>query len=91
MLVTQLKILRIFASILYKNKELNKMDLVRQYGEEIVNQWRRSYHIAPPKIFPDDLRNPIHDKRYKDVDPSLLPCTENLSDVLDRVTRFYET
>ena len=33
MLGTQLKILWSFSSILCNNKELNKMDIVRQYGE----------------------------------------------------------
>jgi len=57
----------------------------------MVNQWRRSYYIAPPKLFTDDLRHPIHDKRYRDVDPSLLPCTENLGDVIERVRKLYES
>lgn len=66
------------------------MDIVRQYGEEMVNQWRRSYDISPPKLFPDDPRHPIHERRYRDVDASLLPCTENLGDVLERVRRLYD-
>ena len=65
------------------------MKIVEKYGEKMVAEWRRSYVIAPPKVFPEDPRHPINDKRYKDVDPSLLPCTENLGDVLERVRDLY--
>jgi 2,3-bisphosphoglycerate-dependent phosphoglycerate mutase len=54
---------------------LDKMKIVEAYGEEMVAEWRRSYVIAPPKVFPEDPRHPINDKRYRDVDPALLPST----------------
>lgn len=61
------------------------MSVVEQYGEQMVSEWRRSYTIAPPKIFYDDPRHPIHDPRYRKVDPQLLPNTEHMGDVLSRV------
>jgi 2,3-bisphosphoglycerate-dependent phosphoglycerate mutase len=66
------------------------MKIVEAYGEQMVADWRRSYVIAPPKAFPDDLRHPINDRRYRDVDPVLLPETENLGDVLLRVRSLYD-
>jgi len=49
------------------------MAIVHKYGKEVVAEWRRSYKIAPPVVFPDDPRHPINDKKYKDIDPKLLP------------------
>ena len=69
---------------------VDKLKMVELYGENMVAEWRRSYTIAPPKVFQDDARHPINDRRYKHVDPALLPCTENLGDVLARVRRLYE-
>ena len=65
--------------------------MVEIYGESMVSEWRRSYTIAPPKVFEDDARHPINDRRYKQVDPALLPCTEHLGDVLARVRKLYES
>lgn len=56
----------------------------------MVGEWRRSFVIAPPKVFEDDPRHPINDRRYRDVDPALLPKTESLGDVLVRVKALYE-
>ena len=39
----------------------------------MVAEWRRSYKIAPPVVFPEDPRHPINDEKYKDIDPALLP------------------
>jgi 2,3-bisphosphoglycerate-dependent phosphoglycerate mutase len=66
------------------------MKIVEAYGERMVGEWRRSYVIAPPKVFEDDPRHPSNDKRYRDVDPALLPKTENLGDVLLRVNDLFE-
>lgn len=66
------------------------MKIVETYGEKMVSEWRRSYVIAPPKVFHDDPRHPINDRRYRDVDPALLPDTESLGDVLVRVKSLYE-
>lgn len=71
-------------------KGLDKLKIVEAYGEKMVSEWRRSYLIAPPKVFNGDPRHPINDKRYSDVDPALLPDTESLGDVLARVKSLYE-
>ena len=55
-----------------------------------MGEWRRSYKIAPPVVFHDDPRHPVNDEKYKDVHPSLLPNTEHLGHVLERVNVLYE-
>jgi len=49
--------------------------MVDIYGKEMVSLWRRSLTISPPKMLTDDPRHPIHDSKYKDVDPALLPSS----------------
>jgi len=64
---------------------LNKAELADQVGREIVFEWRRSYTGVPPALSNDDERHPRRDRRYKGVDPALLPSTESLKDTLERV------
>ena len=69
---------------------LNKAETAAKYGAEQVHIWRRSYATPPPPLETDDDRHPINDPRYADVDPSLLPASESLSDTLDRVKPYWE-
>lgn len=89
-MAAELKILRSPSGNEAYMQGLDKMKIVETYGEKIVSEWRRSYVVAPPKVFKDDSRHPINDRRYRDVDPALLPDTENLGDVLKRVKSLYE-
>ena len=69
---------------------LNKKETAEIYGDEKVHQWRRSATTQPPALEENDPRNPKFDEKYKDVDPSLLPRTENLIDTLNRVIPCFE-
>lgn len=68
---------------------LNKDETKKQYGEEQVFIWRRSYNVAPPKLDESDLRNPAKDVKYKTVSPSDLPLGESLEDTYNRVIPFF--
>jgi len=57
---------------------LNKQETVDKHGKEQVLIWRRSYDIPPPAVTRDSEHFPGNDKRYKDVDPDILPLTESL-------------
>jgi len=57
---------------------LNKQETVDKHGKEQVLIWRRSYDIPPPAVTKDSEHFPGNDKRYKDVDPDILPLTESL-------------
>jgi 2,3-bisphosphoglycerate-dependent phosphoglycerate mutase len=55
---------------------LNKADMAKQYGDEQVLVWRRSYDTPPPALEATDRRYP---------DPALVPLTECLKDTVARV------
>jgi 2,3-bisphosphoglycerate-dependent phosphoglycerate mutase len=64
---------------------LNKADTAREYGDEQVLVWRRSYDTPPPPLTPDDERCERGDPRYAALDPSQVPLTECLKDTVARV------
>ncbi|MGD9798300.1 MAG: phosphoglyceromutase [Acidimicrobiia bacterium] len=67
----------------------DKAETTRQYGEDQVKVWRRSYDVPPPPVGPDDERHPRFDPRYADLAPDLLPATECLADVVDRMLPYW--
>ena len=52
--------------------------------------WRRSYDVPPPPLSRDDERHPVHDDRYRDLPPGVLPDTECLADVVARMVPYWE-
>lgn len=68
---------------------LNKQQTADRYGEDKVKLWRRSYDVRPPALDPDDERHPSHDARYVGLPPELLPSTECLKDVVDRMLPYW--
>jgi 2,3-bisphosphoglycerate-dependent phosphoglycerate mutase len=68
---------------------LNKKETSEQHGKEQVHVWRRSYSTPPPALDPMDERHPGHDPRYAWMPPDLLPATECLEDVVDRMLPYW--
>ncbi len=68
---------------------LNKKETADLHGAEQVLIWRRSYDILPPALEPDDDRHPGHDPRYADLPPDLIPSTEALANVVDRMLPYW--
>ena len=64
---------------------LNKADMARQYGDEQVLIWRRSYDTPPPPLQADDPRSERGDRRYAQLKPEQIPLTECLKDTVARV------
>ena len=64
---------------------LNKADMARQYGDEQVLVWRRSYDTPPPVLDAADPRSERGDLRYARIDSSDIPLTECLKDTVARV------
>ncbi len=64
---------------------LNKLDMAKEYGDEQVLIWRRSYDTPPPPLAADDPRGQRHDLRYAKLDPNQIPLTECLKDTVARV------
>lgn len=69
---------------------ISKRQTAEAYGAEQVQTWRRAYDVEPPAVDEDDDRNPVLDPRYRKVDPAMLPRTESIKDVSDRVAAYYE-
>jgi len=68
---------------------LNKQETIDLHGEEKVQEWRRSYSVAPPPMANDHPYNPNTDLRYRSVPTNLLPATECLADVLERLVPYW--
>ena len=68
---------------------LNKLDTVKQYGEEQVLLWRRSYDVPPPAMAAGDNRSERGDRRYAKLNPDQIPLTECLKDTVERVLPFW--
>lgn len=68
---------------------LNKADMARQYGDEQVLIWRRSYDTPPPVLEASDPRSERADPRYAQLDPQQVPLTECLKDTVDRVIPYW--
>jgi 2,3-bisphosphoglycerate-dependent phosphoglycerate mutase len=68
---------------------LNKADMAKQFGDEQVLLWRRSYDTPPPALEPTDARSERGDKRYAKLTPAQVPLTECLKDTVARVLPFW--
>ncbi len=64
---------------------LNKADMAKQYGDEQVLIWRRSYDTPPPALEACDPRGQRQDLRYAKLQPEQIPLTECLKDTVARV------
>jgi 2,3-bisphosphoglycerate-dependent phosphoglycerate mutase len=54
-----------------------------------VKVWRRAYAIAPPPLDDDALADQAQDPRYADLPADLLPATECLADVVERMMPYW--
>ncbi|MCE2879467.1 MAG: 2,3-diphosphoglycerate-dependent phosphoglycerate mutase [Comamonadaceae bacterium] len=68
---------------------LNKADMAKQYGDEQVLVWRRSYDTPPPALEPGDPRCERADRRYARLEAGQVPLTECLKDTVARVIPFW--
>ncbi len=64
---------------------LNKADMAKQYGDEQVLIWRRSYDTPPPALEATDPRGQRQDPRYAKLAADAVPLTECLKDTVARV------
>ena len=68
---------------------VDKAAAAAQVGEQQVWRWRRGYHDKAAPLSRRDTSHPIHDRRYADVHPRLLPDVENLAQTRERVRDFW--
>jgi 2,3-bisphosphoglycerate-dependent phosphoglycerate mutase len=67
----------------------NKRQTLEEFGEEQFMLWRRSYDVPPPPIPDDDEYSQVGDPRYDDLPPELMPRTECLADVVQRMLPYW--
>jgi 2,3-bisphosphoglycerate-dependent phosphoglycerate mutase len=70
---------------------LNKAETAKEFGEEQVKIWRRSYDVPPPALELTDERHPKFDRRYASLTPEQMPATESLKITLDRVLPYWHS
>jgi 2,3-bisphosphoglycerate-dependent phosphoglycerate mutase len=67
----------------------NKAQTREEFGEEQFMLWRRSYDVPPPPLADDDPYSQAGDPRYALLPPELMPRTECLQDVLNRLMPYW--
>jgi 2,3-bisphosphoglycerate-dependent phosphoglycerate mutase len=66
---------------------LDKAATKEKFGDEQFQLWRRSYDTPPPPI--EDGQPSGVDERYADLAPDVIPRTECLKDVLERMLPYW--
>ena len=67
----------------------DKKATLDEYGEEQFMKWRRSYDTPPPPMADDNEFSQASDARYAGLPDELLPRTEALAQVLDRMLPYW--
>ncbi len=67
----------------------NKAEIAKQYGQEQVLLWRRSYDTKPPLLSKDDTRYPDNEKKYEKVAKKDIPESECLKDTVERFLPYW--
>jgi 2,3-bisphosphoglycerate-dependent phosphoglycerate mutase len=67
----------------------NKAQIREEFGEEQFMVWRRSYDTPPPPIEDGSEWSQSGDPRYTSLAPELVPRTECLKDVVERMLPYW--
>jgi len=67
----------------------DKKQTLEQYGEEQFMLWRRSYDTPPPPLEAGSEWDNAGEERYARLAPGLVPATECLADVVDRLLPYW--
>jgi 2,3-bisphosphoglycerate-dependent phosphoglycerate mutase len=76
---------RHYGALQGKSKEQTRLE----FGHAQYMLWRRSYDVPPPPIDPGAPDAPAADARYRDLAPDILPASECLKDVLERLLPYW--
>jgi len=68
---------------------LDKAETAKQFGEEQVFLWRRSYDVRPSLLSKDDERYPGNEAKYKDLSEDEIPPGECLKDTVKRFLPYW--
>ena len=67
----------------------DKKATLEEFGEDQFMEWRRSYDTPPPPMPDDNEFSQASDARYAELPDELLPRTEALAQVLDRMLPYW--
>ncbi|HEY7484540.1 MAG TPA: phosphoglyceromutase [Streptosporangiaceae bacterium] len=67
----------------------NKAQTREEFGDEQFMTWRRSYATRPPPIADNDPLSQVRDPRYAALPSEVIPRTECLADVVDRLLPYW--
>ncbi len=68
---------------------LNKREIAKERGEDVVFKWRRSYKERPPKLSEDDPRHSSNDSICSSIERGELPNAESLEDMILRTLPYW--
>lgn len=68
---------------------LDKKATTEKHGAAQTKLWRRSFDVPPPPVDRSSPEHPINDPRYRLLDPDVLPASECLKDVVERVLPYW--
>lgn len=68
----------------------DKAQTLEKYGAEKFQEWRRSFDIPPPPIEDHSEFSQFGEERYAHIDPNVLPKTESLALVIDRLLPYWQ-
>lgn len=69
----------------------DKAATLAEYGPEQFQLWRRSFDVPPPPIADDDKFSQYNDERYAEIPKDILPKTESLKLVIDRLLPYWNS
>jgi 2,3-bisphosphoglycerate-dependent phosphoglycerate mutase len=67
----------------------DKKQTLAEFGEEQFLEWRRSYDTPPPPLVAGSEWDNTSDARYAALAPGIVPLTECLADVVDRLLPYW--
>ncbi|MED3562479.1 2,3-diphosphoglycerate-dependent phosphoglycerate mutase [Bacillus xiapuensis] len=68
---------------------LNKDEVIARFGEEQVNEWRRSASIRPPELSKEGHARDLADPKYAGLGSNEIPLTESLLDTEKRALIYW--
>ncbi|MFQ5557660.1 MAG: 2,3-diphosphoglycerate-dependent phosphoglycerate mutase [Acidimicrobiales bacterium] len=68
---------------------LDKAETLARHGPEQLRDWRRGYRTPPPDISDDNQFNPNNSTAYAGLPPELVPKSECLADVVERMLPYW--
>jgi 2,3-bisphosphoglycerate-dependent phosphoglycerate mutase len=69
---------------------LNKEAVIAKFGEEQVNEWRRSASVRPPALTQESHHCDLSDPKYANIDKENIPLTESLLDTEKRALVYWK-